>query len=129
MKLGHVIIYVPDVPAAIAFYERAFALTCRFVHESDDYGELATGDTTLAFASEGLSHSNGVDVRPNRAGEQAAGIEIALVTDTLDAAFERAVAAGAVVVKPPTTKPWGQVVAWVRDPNGVLVELCTPVGA
>lgn len=127
MKLGYVIIYVPDVPAAIAFYERAFAMTTRFVHEND-YGELVTGDTTLSFASEALSVSNGVDVRPNRASERAAGIEIAFVTDTLEADFERAVQAGAVVVKAPTKKPWGQVVAWVRDPNGVLVELCTPVG-
>jgi catechol 2,3-dioxygenase-like lactoylglutathione lyase family enzyme len=27
----------------------------------------------------------------------------------------------------PLEKPWGQVVAWVRDPNGILVELATPM--
>jgi hypothetical protein len=29
---------------------------------------------------------------------------------------------------PPVHKPWGQVVSYVRCPDGVLVELCTPVG-
>jgi len=29
-------------------------------------------------------------------------------------------------VNAPMTKPWGQVVGWVVDPNGILVELSTP---
>ena len=40
--------------------------------------------------------------------------------------YERAVAAGAVVVMPSDPKPWGQTVAHVRDNNRFLVELCTP---
>lgn len=39
-----------------------------------------------------------------------------------------AVAAGAVLLRDAETKPWGQVVAYVRDPDGILIELCTPVG-
>jgi lactoylglutathione lyase len=31
-------------------------------------------------------------------------------------------------VMKPTVKPWGQTVAYVRDLNGTLVELGTPVG-
>jgi uncharacterized glyoxalase superfamily protein PhnB len=38
------------------------------------------------------------------------------------------VAAGAEPVSPPETKPWGQVVAYVRDANGVLVSLVREVG-
>ena len=34
MRLGYVILYVPDVAAAVEFYERAFGLSRRFVHES-----------------------------------------------------------------------------------------------
>ncbi|MFQ3593593.1 MAG: VOC family protein, partial [Gemmataceae bacterium] len=29
----------------------------------------------------------------------------------------------------PVAKPWGQVVSYVRCPDGILVELCTPIGA
>ncbi len=38
------------------------------------------------------------------------------------------VAAGAVAVAPPAHKPWGQTVSYVRDLNGVLVEIATEVG-
>jgi len=37
----------------------------------------------------------------------------------------QAEAAGARKVADPVTKPWGQVVAYVRDLNGLLVELTT----
>lgn len=127
MKLGYVIIYVPDLTAALDFYERAFGFERRFEHESG-YGELISGDTTLAFSQDKLAESHGGPFRPNRPGELPAGFEIALVTDDVAAAFEQAVSAGAVALHPPETKPWGQVVAYVRDLNGVLVELCTAVG-
>ena len=50
MKLGYTSIYVADVLATIDFYERAFGLKRRFVHESNLYAELNTGETVLAFA-------------------------------------------------------------------------------
>ena len=45
------------------------------------------------------------------------------MTDNVQAAFDRAVEEGAAAVSPPQTKPWGQDVAYVRDPDGNLVEL------
>jgi lactoylglutathione lyase len=41
--------------------------------------------------------------------------------------FARAPAAGAISYVGPTTKPWGQVVSYVRDLNGCLVEICSEV--
>jgi uncharacterized glyoxalase superfamily protein PhnB len=55
--------------------------------------------------------------------------EIALVTDDVAAAVERAVAAGASLVQAPKDMPWGQTIAYVGDVNGFLVELCTPMAA
>ena len=127
MKLGYVILYVQDVPAAVDFYETAFGLRRRFVHESNTYAEMDTGATALAFAVEGLAEENGLTVRFNRRNEDAAGVEVALVTPDVEAAFERAVEAGARPAQPPRQKPWGQTVAYVRDLDGVLVELCTPM--
>jgi catechol 2,3-dioxygenase-like lactoylglutathione lyase family enzyme len=54
MKFGYTIIYVPDVTASLVFFETAFGFPRRFLHESGDYGELETGETTLAFASHEL---------------------------------------------------------------------------
>ncbi len=127
MKLKYTIIYVSDVPATVEFYERAFGFTRRFVHESNLYAELATGETTLAFAGEAMAERNGVAIRPNRKGDVAAGFEIAQVTDDPEAAYAAAIAAGAGAVAPPVVKPWGQTVGYVRDPNGCLVEICFPM--
>jgi lactoylglutathione lyase len=128
MKLGYTIIYVADVLETVAFYERAFGLERRFVDPEAMYGEMATGETVLAFAVEAMADVNGVVVRPNRAAEVAAGFEIAFVSEDPAGAYDAAVAAGAVAVKAPEVKPWGQSVAYVRDLNGCLVEICSPMG-
>ncbi|MBB2202328.1 VOC family protein [Gluconacetobacter tumulisoli] len=128
MKLGYTIIYVADVRATVAFYEQAFGLECRFVHESGLYAEMETGDTTLAFAGEPMADMNGLAIRPNRPADPAAGFEIALVTSDPHAAYAAAVAAGAAGIKSPVEAPWGQTIGYVRDLNGCLVEICSPPG-
>jgi len=50
-----------------------------------------------------------------------------LVTSDVPALYARAVKAGATAVSEPATKPWGQTVAYLRDKDGHLVELCTPL--
>jgi catechol 2,3-dioxygenase-like lactoylglutathione lyase family enzyme len=57
MRYGYTIIYVPDVAAALAFYEQAFGLVRRFLHESGQYGELETGATVLAFSRHDLAET------------------------------------------------------------------------
>ena len=126
MKLGYIIVYVADVPATVAFYERAFGLTCRFRHETQ-YAEMETGAAALAFVQESFVASSGIGFAVNRATTVAAGAEVGFVTDDVAAKFSAAVAAGAAVVLQPTRKPWGQMVSYVRDCNGFLVEICSPV--
>ena len=125
MRFGYTILYVRDVAASVELYERAFGQRRRFVHESGDYAELDTGDTTLSFASHELAESNLPDVfrRPDGA---ATAFEVCFVTEDVAAAYDRAVREGAEPVTPPQTKPWGQDLAYVRDPDGNLVELASP---
>lgn len=54
------------------------------------------------------------------------GMELGLVTADVQAAHARALEHGARELAPPTSKPWGQTVSYVRCPDGTLVELCTP---
>lgn len=129
MRLGYTILYVPDVAAAVAFYEAAFGLQRRFMDEAGQYAEMETGATALAFAAEGMAEASGLSIRPTRPSEAAPGVEIAFVTDDPEGAYRTAVEAGADGVHPPQTKPWGQTVAYVRDLNGCLVEICSPMGA
>lgn len=58
MQLGYTIVYVPDVAQSLAFFEQAFGLKRRFLHESGEYGELETGASTLAFASLAMGRSS-----------------------------------------------------------------------
>jgi lactoylglutathione lyase len=129
MRLGYILIYVPDVAAAASFYTAAFGLTVRFIHEGGDYAEMDTGTTALAFISEALRDQNGVQTSNNRRDTLPAGVEIAFVTETLEADYARALENGAEAILAPTPKPWGQSVAYVRDLNGFLVELCTPMSS
>jgi len=123
-RLGWVIAYVPDVEAAVAFYEKAFGLARRFV--VDDYGELDTGATTLAFAAEDLGRTN-FEGGVQRPGETPFNVEIALVFDDVDGAFARAVESGAVALAEPADKSHGQRVGFMRDPFGNLLEIATPL--
>ncbi|CAA9412443.1 Lactoylglutathione lyase [uncultured Rubrobacteraceae bacterium] len=124
MKFGYTILYVADVGRSVEFYERAFDLERRFVHESGHYAEMETGATALAFASNELADGNFPgDFRRNDPGEPPAGVEVAFVAEDVRAAYGAAVEAGAVATAEPRTKPWGQTVAYVRDPDGVLVEI------
>ena len=125
MQFGYTILYVEDVPTTLAFYGKAFGLATRYTHESGSYGELETGATALAFVSHTLLRQIGKTPQPPVL--EAPTGEIALVTDDVAGATQRAVAAGARLVSEPKEMPWGQTIAYVGDLNGFLVELCTPV--
>ena len=118
MKLGYTIVYVPDVAASLRFFNEAFGLQQKFLHESGTYGELGTGETTLAFASHALGEMNFPQghVRAS-ASDIPLGMEIALVTHDIEAAHARALACGASQLSAPDKKPWGQVVSYVRAPE------------
>lgn len=129
MKLGYTIIYVPQVAKSLEFFDNAFGLKTKFLHESGDYGELETGETTLAFASHALGLSNfPKGYMAASESRQPLGFEIALTTSDVKAAYDRSLASGAESIRAPEQKPWGQTVAYVRCPDGTLVELCTPIG-
>lgn len=125
MLFGYTILYVEDVPRSLAFYEAATGLQRRFLHEGGDYGELETGTTVLAFASRKLIGELGKNPSAPVAGSPC--FEIAFVTEDVPAAVAQALAAGATLVQEPEAMPWGQTIAYVRDPDDFLVELCTPV--
>ncbi|BAK66832.1 glyoxalase-family protein [Sphingobium sp. SYK-6] len=125
MLFRYTILYVENVAASIDFYERAFGLERLFLHESGDYGEMSTGDTKLAFSSVSLMQSLGK--APGKADPSAPVFEIAFETQDVPAALERALAAGAALRQAARVEPWGQTTSYVSDPDGYLVEICSPV--
>lgn len=127
MILRYTILYVEDVPATLDFFNHAFGTETEFLHESGDYGQLSTGETKLAFSSVELMTNLGKN--PSKADAAAPTFEIAFETGDVAAAFKRATDAGATVIQDVREEPWGQTTSYVADPNGYLVEICSPVDA
>jgi lactoylglutathione lyase len=130
MKYGYTIIYVSSVEEALEFYKNAFGFEVKLILESKAYGELATGDTTLAFASHEMGDLNlGGKYSRTSINDIPFGVELSFTTEDVTAAFNRAVASGAAPIKEPDQKPWGQVVAYVRAIDGSIIELGTPISS
>lgn len=128
MKFGYTILYVEQVDSTIEFYQDAFGFVPKFVTPEKDYGELISGETVLAFASHNLGTSNfRTPYLSSKASNAPFGFELAFVSDNIEADFEKAVQAGAVVWEPIKQKPWGQKVGYLRDINGFLIEICSPM--
>ncbi|KUJ61773.1 glyoxalase [Flavobacteriaceae bacterium CRH] len=128
IKFGYTILYVEDVEKSIEFYENVFGFTRKFIAPGNDYGELITGETTLSFASKKLAAENIPDgFIESTLEDKPFAIEIGFITDEVGELVQKATSFGAILVKEPTKKPWGQVVAYVRDLDGFLIEICTEV--
>ncbi len=125
MKFKYTILYVNSVSETLEFYKNAFGLNIRFLHEAGDYGELDTGDTYLAFSS--LKLMSDLGKNPTAANPSAPAFEIAFETEVVEDSLKKAVKHGATLVQDIKTEPWGQTTSYVSDPNGFLIEICSPV--
>jgi len=81
------------------------------------------GKTTLGFSQFELIQSLKVDFQPSDLKSKPLGVQISFEPDDVAAAYQHACKNGALGVKPPEVMPWGWQCAFVRDPNGFLVEL------
>ena len=128
MQYRYTIFYVNDVLETINFYHKAFGFEINFITPEKDYAELQTGETTIAFASSELGVANfKKGFQKQEKNELPCGVEIAFVTENIVADFQTALDAGAELFEDVVEKPWGQKVGYLRDCNGFLVEICTPV--
>jgi len=128
MKYGYTIFYVENVEETITFYEKAFGFSRKFVTPENDYGELLSGETTISFASLELGTSNfSKGYSPLSTDQKPIGMEMAFVSENIEADFQQAIDAGATIYEDIKEKPWGQKVGYLRDNNGILIEVCTPV--
>jgi uncharacterized glyoxalase superfamily protein PhnB len=126
VKFGYTILYVENVEESISFYENAFGFSRKFITPENDYAELVTGETTLSFASKQLAAQNLKDgFIESTLEDKPFAIEIGFITEDVTETVQKATSFGAVLIKEPTQKPWGQIVAYIRDLNGFLIEICT----
>jgi catechol 2,3-dioxygenase-like lactoylglutathione lyase family enzyme len=128
MKLNqpdYIVLIVDDLDRALQFYTGILGL--RLGHRAGEYAQLDTGTTRLAFYTRNaMSKTLGLALQAPP--HHAPGFEIGFKVSDVDAAFEELVSKGASPAMEPTTRPWGQRTAYVRDPDGHLVELAQDLG-
>ncbi|MGE3541276.1 MAG: VOC family protein [Candidatus Tectimicrobiota bacterium] len=121
----YIILLVDDLERALAFYTQVLGLPLG--HRAREYAQLRTGTTRLGlYTREAMARLLGVPLQ--RPEPEAAGFELGFKVPDVDAAFAELLAAGVTAVTPPTTRPWGQRTAYVRDPDGHLIELAQDLG-
>lgn len=125
MKLKYTILYVDDVAASVKFYEDALGLKLKMLHGSGEYAEMETGETSLSFCARALMTQMGKETL--KANPKTPVSEIAFETDDVPAAFNKAIANGAKPISEPAMMPWNQMVSYVADLDGFLIEICSPI--
>ncbi|MDH3473567.1 MAG: VOC family protein [Rhodospirillales bacterium] len=118
---------VSDGPAAIAFYQRAFGAEERFRMPAPDgerilHAELQIGGAPVMLASEFPEFGS---KGPSTLG--GTPVAIHLNVDDVDAAYDRAVQAGAAATMPPADMFWGDRYGRLTDPFGHVWSLATHI--
>lgn len=113
-----------QIKPLVQFYEAVTGLAATWY--TDDFAELATRSGTLAIGSTRTLALFGTDIAQPAANRSAI---IEFRVDDVDADYRRLADAVGDFVQTPTTMPWGNRSLLLRDPDGNLVNLFTPVSA
>lgn len=128
IKFYYTILYVKDVHKSLEFYTKVFDFGVKMSFEDGTYAELETGGTTLALVSyNSLKNILSQEYQKTDKEKPPFGIEIAFCTDDVAGLMQKAIDAGASEFEPVRVKTWGQTVGYIRDINGFLIEICTPM--
>ncbi|GAQ78010.1 glyoxalase family protein [Klebsormidium nitens] len=124
--LAYIIVYVEDVEKSIAFYEKAFGLKTRMAtgEKRTAWAEMETGSTTLAFtpkAQRETALSGGVKSHDD--SEAAPNVLVSFTYDDVNSAYKHAIDSGAKPCAEPEPKPWGMTAGYVKDIDGILVQI------
>lgn len=116
------VIMTDDVPATAAFYRRHFGFRPAF--EIDWYVHLiADGDPAANLAI--LRHDH--ETVPEDGRALARGLILNFEVSDVDDAYARLSAAGVAIKTPLRDEAFGQRHFITADPNGVLIDVITPI--
>ena len=113
-----------DVDATAAFYERLFGMGRHF---DSDWFVILTHPDVDGLELGILERANAIVPEPARAAP--AGFMVTFVVADCDAVWERAGELSAELVEPPTDIAYGQRRALLRDPDGTLIDVSSPLTA
>jgi catechol 2,3-dioxygenase-like lactoylglutathione lyase family enzyme len=125
VQLASVRVITEDLPRLLRFYEVVTGVTAQYL--TDDFVELVTPSATFALSAPGRVAF--ITENTPRAAANASAIVEFLVGD-VEAVFARLQAEygdDLEVVQAPAMMPWGNLSALIRDPDGALINLYTPI--
>ncbi len=111
-----------DMPRLMAFYRSLLDMA---PNGNETFASFALPGATLALFSE-VDMERMAPGSQRGAGRGACTLE--LEVDDVDRQHTRLIALQALIVKPPTTQPWGRRSVWFRDPDGNLINFHARVG-
>lgn len=121
MKFASTRLIVADIKPVVAFYEMVTGTTAEWL--APVFAEIVTTGAVLAIGSKetvALFKEGSAEPAANRTAILEFQVE------DVDAEFER-LKDQVEVVQAPKMMPWGNKAAQLRDPEGTLVSLYTPV--
>jgi uncharacterized glyoxalase superfamily protein PhnB len=116
VRINGICIITDDVARLRSFYAEALS------------AEAEGDDTFTAFRTDGaalslFSTAGMEEMAPGSMAQAGVGrYTLEIEVDDVDAEFDRLNKLSCIVVKPPTTQPWGRRSVWVRDPDGNIVN-------
>ncbi len=132
LDLGFVMIWVDDVRSTARFYE-AIGLRHRFTIDTElgPFAEFGTpeGGSGRDAGSVRLCFGDVKEARKRHGDEMSPSFDnttfqLVFVHDDVESVWKAALEAGATAVHEPAPQPcWNTLVAWFRDPNGILVSI------
>ena len=123
LLMKYVILYVNDFEKTMDFYNGILGLPIKM--QQDTYVEFDTGITLSINTRKDVKELTGLNVPESSTSTQT--FEVGFVVEDVGATIETLRQRGVTILKEPVTKPWGQTVAYVADPDGHYIEICASV--
>src|SRR3569833_940930 len=122
LSMRYLILYVADFEKSLRFYRDVLGVPVRAEHGT--YVAFDTGSTILAFNNrESAREVTGLAIPDGEVASQS--FEMRFAVEDVPATIESLRRQGVTIVKEPVVKPWGQTVAYVADPDGHYLEICS----
>ena len=125
VQLASVRVITDDLPQLVRFYEVLTGATPQYL--TDDFVELVTPSATFALSTpERVAFIT--DNPPRAAANRTAIVEFVVQdVESLLALMKTELGDDLDIVQAPTMMPWGNMSVLIRDPEGSLINLYTPV--
>ncbi len=130
IRLNNTRLLFADFPAMFRFYRDELGFKPTFGSEQDVYADFDAGGANVAlFRRDLMAQAVGTQELPAETESQD---RVALIfeAENVDAEYTRMCRQGVAFVTPPTDMPdWGIRTAHLRDPDGNLLEVFSPISA